>query len=336
MNIKDLAAQLGLSASTVSKAINDRADVSLRTRARVLEFVARSKYTADPSARRLRQQTSETIGFVLSAPQTRFAHPFFLDMLLGIEEGLSESQLQIIVMSSRSVEQEIEVFEKLVEHIRVDALLFSRTRVNDQRIEYLLDRGIPFVTFGRSSIARPFPFLDIDHTTVGRVGCERFISLGHKRIALLNTPSYLMISQHHRVGYQSALKAAGLPFLPELVVEGDISEEGGAYAMKQLLALDDPPTAIVCGQDLMAIGAMRAISEHGLKPGLDIGVIGGDNHPVGKIITPALTTFSADTYAAGRRMVELLCASLAGTDVHELQEIWTPTMILRSSDGAHR
>ena len=336
MNLKDLAEQLGLSVSTVSKAINGRGDVNPKTRVRVMEAVARERYSPDPAARRLRKQTSETIAFVLSAPQAHFAHPFFLDMLSGIDEELADSGLQVIVVSSRSVEQELECFERLVERIRVDALLFGRTRVHDARIEYLLDRGIPFVAFGRSEVERPFPFLDIDHTVVGRDGCARFIALGHQRIALVNTPAYLMISRHHRIGYERALQAASIPISPELYVEGEISEEGGAQAAHQLLDQPDRPTAIVCGHDLMAIGVMRAISERGYVAGRDIGVIGGDNHPVGNLISPALTTFSADTRAAGRRMVQLLLARLEGVPTEDLQEVWSPSLILRSSDGTRR
>jgi LacI family transcriptional regulator len=337
MNMTSLAKQLGLSVSTVSKAINGRPDINEQTRQLVLEAAAKANYSPDPAGRRLRQQSSDTIGFVLSAPQAHFAHPFFLDMLSGIEEELAETRFQVIIASARSVEQEMECFERLVGKMRVDALLFGRTRRDDQRIAYLLDKDIPFVAFGRSETeAGAFPSLDIDHTVVGRDGCARFVSLGHRRIALANTPGYLMVSEHHRLGYESALRAAGIPLQPELYLESDITEEGGARAAHQLLALADPPTAIVCGHDLMAIGVMRAIAETGLVPGRDVGVIGGDNHPVGQLVSPPLTTFSAETHAAGRRMVQMLLAHLGGTPAAELQEIWRPELILRSSDGPKR
>lgn len=336
MNMKDLAGQLGLSISTVSKAINGRSDINAETRQRVLDAAALANFSPDPAGRRLRQQSSDTIGFVLSAPQAHFAHPFFLDMLMGVEEELADTPFQVIVASARSVERELECFERLVDKLRVDALLFGRTRRDDPRIAYLLARDIPFVAFGRSEAAAAFPSLDIDHTVVGRDGCARFIALGHRRIALANTPGYLMLSHHHKTGYESALRAAAIDFEPGLCVEGEISEEGGARAAHQLLDLRDPPTAIVCGHDLMAVGVMRAISERGFVPGQDIGVIGGDNHPVGKLISPALTTFSAETHAAGRRMVQMLRARLDGTPAEALQEVWAPELILRSSDGPKR
>lgn len=171
---------------------------------------------------------------------------------------------------------------------------------------------------------------------VGRAGCARFIALGHRRIALVHSPEFLMFSHHQRVGYEAALRAAGIEFDPALCVEEAISEEGGVAAARRLLDLHDPPTAIVCGHDLVALGVIRAIGETGRTAGTDVGVIGGDDHPIGRYISPALTTFSAETHRAGKRMVEMLLARLAGTPASALQEVWTPELIVRASDGPRR
>jgi LacI family transcriptional regulator len=336
MNLQEFAAQLGLSVSTVSKAMNDRADVSAKTRETVLAAAAKLGFMPDPAGRRLRRQTSDTIGFVLSAPQAHFAHPFFLDMLSGIDEAVDGTDYQIIIASGRSVEREIDAFRRLVERHRVDGLMFGRTRRHDERIAYLLERDVPFVAFGRSETSDAFAYVDIDHTVVGRDGCARFVRLGHRRIALVNAPAYLMFSKHQRDGYKAALRAAGIKFDPRLYVEEDLSEEAGARAARQLLDSNDPPTAIVCGNDTVAIGVMRAVTEMGKVVGRDVGVIGGDDHPFGRLVTPALTTFSAETNKAGHRMVQMLLARLNGTPPAELQEVWNPSLIVRASDGLPR
>lgn len=336
MNIQELAATLNLSVSTVSKALNGRQDVSAETRQRVLEAAERLGFSPDPVARRLRRQSSDTIGFVLSAPQTSFAHPFFLDMLVGVNEVMDDSDYQVIVASARSVETEIEVFRRLIERQRVDALLFGRTRRRDERIAYLLERDIPFVAFGRSETSGDFPYVDIDHSVVGRSGCARFIALGHRRIALVHAPDYLMFSHLERLGYMEALRAAEITFDPVLCVEAAMTEDGGADAARRLLQLPDPPTAILCGHDLVAIGVLRGIAETGRVPGRDVGVIGGDNHPIGRYVQPALTTFSAETHRAGQRMAEMLLERLTGKPPRQLQEAWAPELIIRASDGPHR
>jgi LacI family transcriptional regulator len=333
MNIQELAAALKLSVSTVSKALNDRDDVSPATRKRVLEAAERYGFSPDPAARRLRSQSVDTVAFVVSPPQTSFAHPFFLDMLMGVNDGMESSGLQVIVASARSVETELDVFKRLIERQRVGGLLFGRTRRHDERIAYLLERDIPFVAFGRSETSNDFPYVDIDHRVVGRAGCARFIALGHRRIALVHAPEYLMFSHLERLGYTDALRAAGIRFDKSLCVEAAISEEGGADATRRLLELPDPPTAIVCGHDLIALGVLRGIAETGRVPGRDVGVIGGDNHPIGRYVQPALTTFSAETHRAGKRMAEMLLERLAGKSPQELQEVWAPELIVRSSDG---
>jgi LacI family transcriptional regulator len=336
VDIKEFAAHLKLSVSTVSKAMNGRADVSRDTRERVLKAAAELGFSPDPAGRRLRRQSSDTIGFVISAPQTQFAHPFFLNMLSGIDEALDGTNYQVIIASGRTVETEIDVFKRLVEKQRVDALLFGRTRRHDERIEYLLERDIPFVAFGRSESSQDFPFVDIDATVVGRDGCGRFIALGHRRIALVHPPEYLMFSYCQRLGYEEALRAAGIPLDPALCVEEAMTEEGGLRAARALLALPNPPTAFVCGQDMVAVGVMRAIAEAGKVVGQDVGVIGGDDHPVARLVTPPLTTFTAETNRVGKRLVEMLLARLDGADPRTLQEVWRPELILRSSDGPPR
>ncbi|CAE6779034.1 substrate-binding domain-containing protein [Paraburkholderia sp. SEWSISQ10-3 4] len=336
MNIQELAAHLQLSVSTVSKAINGKSDVNAKTRQRVLDAAAQFGFSADAAARRLRTQTSDLIAFVLSAPQAHFAHPFFLNMLMGIDENLEHSRYQLVVSSARSAEHEMQVLKRLVEVQKVDGVLFGRTLRQDPRIAYLLERKVPFVAFGRSETPGEFAYLDIDHTVVGREGCARCVTLGHRRIGLVNAPNTLMFSHHQRLGYEGALRAASIPFDETLYIEADMTEEGGLAAARQMLEADDPPTAIISGHDLVAVGIYRAITERGLVPGRDIAVIGGDDHPFGTLLSPALTTFSAETLKAGKRMSEMLLAQLDGTPVNELQEVWSPDFIPRSSDGSPR
>jgi LacI family transcriptional regulator len=334
INLVELSRHLGLAVSTVSKALNDRTDVSEATKQRVLEAAKELGFSPDPAGRRLRRQASETIGFVLSPPQTHFAHPFFLDLLMGIDHGLAKTPFQLVIVTARTLETELESFRRLVELQRVDAVMFGRTRRDDARIHYLQERSVPFVALGRSETGDPFPFVDIDRTVAGRNGTARFIGLGHRRIGLLGTPGYLMMSHYLQKGYHAALKAAGLPFDPDLLVETDMSEEGGLRGARQILASKNPPTAIMCGHDLIATGAMQAIRETGRRPGSDVAIIGCDNHPLGPYLSPPLTTFSAPTFDAGHRMVELLLAFMDDRSPEGLQEIWSPELILRSSHGA--
>lgn len=336
MNIQEFASLLGLSVSTVSKALNGREDVSPATRQKILAAAQEHGFSPDPTARRLRRQATDTVAFVISPPQVSFAQPVFLDMLVGVNEVMDAGGYQVIIATARTVETELDVFKRLIGRQRIDAVLFGRTRRHDERIAYLLENDIPFVAFGRSETSQDYSYVDIDRHVVGRAGCARFIALGHRRIALIHTPDYLMLSHFERTGYREALHGAGIPFDDALCVEAAIQEDDGARAVRALLELADPPTAFVCGHDFIAMGAMRAIAETGRIPGRDIGVIGADNHPIGSYLQPPLTTFSADTERAGRRMAEMLIERLDGRPARELQEVWTPELIIRASDGSPR
>ena len=336
LNLRDFSKRIGLSTSTVSRALNDYDDVNEETRKKVVAAARRLGYSADPTARRLRSGSSDTIAFVLSQPQAQFANAFFLDMVTGINEGLAESPYHLIVTSAKSAEDELPSFKRLVSKQRVDAIIFSRIHRVDSRIAFLQDVGLPFVTLGRNDQQQPYAFIYIDHEFMGREGCARFVALGHRRIALLNTSPHLMASEYRRRGYRLALKSAGLPFDARLVAQEDLSEDGGLRGARKLLAQPNPPTAILCGHDLIAIGALRAIKEQGRAPGRDVAVIGSDNNPLGRFTDPPLTTFAARMQDAGRHLAEMLLALLGGTPVSELQETWIPELLVRKSDGLPR
>lgn len=333
MKIEEFARRIGMPVSTISKALNGYADVSAETRAHVLRAARRLGYSPNPLGRRLRQKSSDAIGFVLSPPQTGFAHPFFLNMLMGIDEGLVETGYHLIITTARSLESEVDTFKRLVEKQHVDAMIFSRTRRNDPRIAYLQKRRIPFATFGRSETGKPFPFVDIDYAAAGREGVRRLLARGHRRIALVNSPTHYMFSCYRRQGYEAALRDCGIAPDPDLYVEEDITEDGGAHGLQRLMRAASPPTAVLCGHDLMAIGVMRALVAAGKRPGQDVAVIGSDDDPIGRYFNPALTTFSAETRRAGQRIVQLLLAAMQGTPAKALQEVWTPQLIPRASDG---
>jgi LacI family transcriptional regulator len=333
MNLTKFAEAIGLSISTVSRALNGYGDVNEDTRRRVKEAAERLGYRPNAAGRRLRTGRVEAIGFVLAAPERSFANFFQLELLAGIDEALRETAFHLIVMTARSAEDELASLQRLVEMRQVDGMLLCRTRRKDERMLYLHRRGIPFAAVGRSDGVPPFPSLDIDHGVIGREACARLIALGHRSIGLVNTPASFMFSGHARRGYEKALAHAGMRRQRDLIVEGDMTEEGGRDAARCLLALAAPPTAMICGNDEMALGALRAIEEAGLLAGRDVAVIGCDDSPLARYAEPKLTTFRAPFRAAGRRVTEMLMRSLEGTDAGVLQEVWAPELVARASDG---
>jgi len=333
LNLTQFARTIGLSASTVSRALNGYSDVNEETRERVKQAAERLGYRASAVGRRLRTGRAEAIGLVLAPPQGSFANFFHLELLAGIDEALRASEYHLVVTTAKSDQDELESLRRMVEHRQVEAMLLCRTRRSDERIIWLQQQGFPFAAVGRSETAAAFPSLDIDHAASARQACERLIGLGHRRIALINTPAALMFSAHARQGYEQALQAAGLRRSRALVAQAAMTEEAGHAATSALLALASPPTALICGDDVQALGALAALEQAGLRAGQDVAVIGCGDSPMARYANPPLTTFRAPFRAAGRRVTEMLFRAMGGTPGAELQEVWTPELVVRGSDG---
>jgi LacI family transcriptional regulator len=333
MKLKDFAAALGLAPGTVSRALNGYSGVGAETRARVLAEAERLGYRADRLGRMLRTGRTETVGVLLSPPQGGFNNPFFVDWLEGIDRALADTPYTVLVTAARSAEDEMRRLARLVETLGVEGVLFARTRRDDPRLPYLQSRGVPFVTLGRTEATQPHPWVDIDHAVVGREAAARLAARGHRRIALLNTAEELMYSTHALAGFREGLRTSGLDPAKAPVLHDAPTEAGGEAAMRALLARAGPrPTAALCGNDLMAAGATRALAAAGLRAGADMALIGCNDHPLCALLDPPLTSFTAPVGHAGERCAALLLELLGGGD--PAPELISPRLVPRASDPA--
>lgn len=333
-DIRRVAAEAGVSIATVSRVLNNPSRVSLQTRERVLEAAERLGYRPNPLGQRLRKGRAETIGVVIPAPQGRFADSFFLELLAGLGEGLSEVGLDLLVTTCPPGPEEMACYRRLAQGKRVDGLVLARTRRHDERILYLLEQEIPFVSNGRSDrISEPFPYLDIDGEYGFHQATRHLLHLGHRGIAFIGAPHELNFAQHRLAGYRRALAEANIQIQPAWVLEGDLSEESGYRLTQTLLNFPEAPTALLCANDLMALGALRALRERGFKAGQEVSVIGYDDIPLAHYTDPPLSTVHQPFREMGQRLVEMLLARLSGVPISELQEVWVPELILRGSDG---
>ncbi|MDJ1006362.1 MAG: LacI family DNA-binding transcriptional regulator [Paracoccaceae bacterium] len=328
--IRDVAAHTGLSVSTVSRALNGYADVNADTRLRVERAARHLGYRASFAASMLRSSQTQTVTFMVSKPWTKFVDPFFLALLDGIEMVLQAQGYDLQIVMAREFDKEIDLIRRAVERNRCDGLLFGRTRPDDERIDYLQARGFPFVTIGQTS-RNDHDWIDRDHFVIAKTATERLIRLGHTRIAYLSTPYRYTYSHHARDGYRAALEAAGLAHDPALELECFLSRRTGSDAMSELISRGSEPTAVFCGNDMIALSAMDAMRAFGLEPGRDISVIGCDDIPIASAVTPALTTFSQNLDAIGMRMGRMILAKLGGA-TERLQEIVECRMITRDTD----
>nr|WP_321574745.1 substrate-binding domain-containing protein [Paraburkholderia franconis] len=313
-NLKALASALGLSRTTVSRALNGYDDVSEATRQRVAEAARALGYHADPTARRLATGRADAIGIVYPFGASDLGDPRFCEVVAGITEALGERDMDLIIASARP-NAELETYRRLVEGRSVDGLIVARTRMDDRRVALLQERNFPFVAYGRTNAEQPYWWFDFDNEAGARAATQRLIDFGHRRIALISAPLAMTFAAQRREGFVSALRDAGLAPLPELMVESTFDGAGGHDAATALLNLAEPPTAVLVDNNLAGAGTFRAIIDSGRKPGRDVSLIVYDGVPSDVSHPYAVTAVTQPTgHASGKAIAELMLNAIADRD----------------------
>lgn len=339
MSIQTLAQDLGLSISTVSRALNGYPDVAPRTRERVVQRAAELGYRPHPGARSMKSRKSHAVGVIL--PMDERGGPFINSLyssLLGAIAGELDARgftLLVTTHFSASVHDEVNRYEHLIHSRLVDGFVIVRTLLNDPRVKLLHDREVPFVTYGRSQLSLEHPWVDTDNERAFEMATQRQIRHGHRRIGLLNGPGLYTFAKLRRDGYEQALRQAGIEPNAEWILEGDLTESSGYSLSRRLLGLAVRPTALICANDAMAIGAIAACREHGLKIGKDMAIMGYGNSDASRYCDPPLTTIEHKVAENGRHLGQLLLARLE-QQASALNSYLEPVdIIARQSDGLH-
>ncbi len=331
VTLRDIARRLGLSVTTVSRALAGYDDVAPETRERVRQVAQAMGYRPHAWARRLRQQRTDTLGFIIPTHGPRFSDPFFSELLAGIGNEAARHDYDLLVSTRGPGADELTVYERMVADRRVDGFLLVRTRRDDARVRFLLERGVPFVAFGRTEVPGDYPWVDVD----GEAGLYALTRLclqaGHRRIGFINAPADLMYAHHRLAGYRRALAEFGVAYDPALVLTGDLTEQGGYDAARRLLALQPRPTALLAANDLMALGVLTAVREAGLRVGDQVAVAGFDDIPLAAHAQPPLTTVHQPIYDIGRRIAAMLIARLREPTAPAEHILLTPRLVVRAS-----
>ena len=299
-----------MSVSTVSRALNGYSDVNPQTRSRIEATAREIGYTANYAASVLRRQRTRTVTYIASKPWTKFVDPFHLGLFDGLEAALQVEGYDLHVVMARDFDGEMKIIQRLVEMGRCDGVIFGRTRPFDERIDYLMEREFPFVTLGRTH-RNDHDWVDRDHYRIGNAATRRLIELGHERIATLSTPLCYTFSEAAVQGYRDALREAGIAHDPAMEAECSPSQTG-EEVFGDMVAGGAAPTAVFCGNDIIATGVISGARRHGLEPGRDFAVIGCDDVPLATYLRPALTTFAQDLDAVGRTMGQMILSRLDG------------------------
>ena len=326
MTIGDVAAQAGVSIATVSKVINGRYGVAPATLERVQAVIDELGYESSLVARSLRSRRTNVLGIVVADIE-----PFSAELLKGAGAAIRERGYELIVYSGSGHGKDHSGWERRyisrLGGTLTDGIILVTPTVVD------VDDGTPVVAVDPHTGPSSLPSVHSDNLAGAITATRHLLELGHRRIGFLAGRPDLESARQREQGYCRALSDAGLPVDTNLIRVGDYDLEMSQEPARQLLTLDDRPTAVFAANDLSAMQTMHVARSLGLAIPGDVSVVGFDNIPESALIEPPLTTIDQSIQEMGRRAVELLIAVIEG-DTGLTQQVTLPTrLVVRQSTG---
>lgn len=334
VNLKQLAAMLSLSQTTVSRALNGYPEVAEETRRRVADAAKRHGYRPNPSARRLATGKAGMIGYIMPTGASVDIDPHFVEFLSGLGDYARTHELDL-ALSPTTPEEEETTYRRVVANKQVDAVYISAPRHADRRIGLLEELGIPYIVHGRSEgLPFDYPYLDIDNDGAFAEATNLLVQLGHRRIGLINGDAEQTFAIHRERGVRRALKAHGLALADHDRRNVVMTEENGYRAARLLLEREDRPTALICSSLLLTLGIVRAMRDIGLSIPDDVSLVSHDD--VFTFLKPEgfpvpLATTRSPIRAAGQRIAERLAARITGMETGPKEEVWPVDLVVRGS-----
>ncbi len=331
VKIQDVARRAGVSSATVSRVLANKPHVSEEVRRRVLAAVEELGYQPSRVARSLRAQRSKIIGLIISDIQ----NPFFTSLVRAVEDVAYKHQYAVFLCNSDEDIEKETLYIDLMRAERVAGVVISPTRETDNPCQKLIEVNVPVVAVDRRILD-----LEVDTVVVDNVGAafnlvRHLINDGHRHIGAVIGSSIATTGRERREGYVRALEAHGLPILPHLIRTGLPKEAVGYQLTGELLDLPDRPTALFTGNNLLTVGALRAIHERGLRIPDDIALVAFDELDWMSLIKPNLTVVAQPTYELGKTATNLLLNRIENS-AHPPQEVvLNPPLIIRQSCAHH-
>jgi LacI family transcriptional regulator len=333
LTLEDIARKAGVSRSTVSRVINGHPNVSESVRQRVSQVIRKTGYHPNVAARSLASQRSWMIGLVLPRSVSAFfTDPYYHHLTQGIAQAcnLYDYTLGLFLIGSR--EDEEKIFPRISHRGSLDGILLQSGQSGDQLASRLINSKIPLVIVGRPFNPDSASYIDVDNVDAAYGATVHLIRQGRQRVAFISGPENLTVSIDRKQGYLKALNERGRVVEPSLMVQGEFTEASGYHAMRQLLPAK--PDAVFVASDSMAFGAMRAVSEAGLKIPGDVALVGFDDLPVTAPSKPSLTTVRQPVLQFGTLAVEILIDVIENGLQPPRRLTLTTELIVRESCGA--
>ncbi|MCD4720131.1 MAG: LacI family transcriptional regulator [Desulfobacula sp.] len=325
--ILDVAKLAGVSTATVSRVINSPETVRVETREKVVRAMKMCNYKYNALARGFVTKQSNTIGLIIPT----INNPVFAESTRGVQDFADLKKTQVILGNTYYQYKQEESLVETLREKQVDGLIITTTNLKGIILKTLLDEGFPFVLLYSTVKTGPLSAVGIDNYQGGYRATEHLVKFGHERIGMVaGNFSISDRSLHRWYGYRQCLKNNGIPYDKDLLAQTDYSLTGGRDSVKQLLSLQNPPTAVFCSNDYLAFGAMKGARELGLNLPEDLSIVGFDDVQIASYVVPGLTTIHQPAYEMGKMGTKLLFQRIKG-QAKPVQLMMESSLIVRES-----
>ncbi|MEM7129690.1 MAG: LacI family DNA-binding transcriptional regulator [Chloroflexota bacterium] len=332
VGIEDVAQKAGVSIATVSRVLADKPHVSQKARQAVLTAVHELGYRPNQAARNLRSQTSKRLGLLISDIQ----NPFFTVMARAVEDIAYEREYLVMLCNTDEDAQRESLYIDLMVSEQVAGVILSPIASTGEAVQQLTDAGIPVVLVDRHIPNAQFDSVVGENFNTTKRLILHLIEKGHKRIGAIIAAPSVSTGSERQEGYIQALYERGISFDPNLLLGGGPKAANGYELTQQLLGLPDPPTAIFSGNNLLTIGALRAIHNAGLSIPEQIALVAYDDMDWMFVMQPSLTVVSQPVYEMGKQAAQLMLQRIDEPQMHPVNIVLEPTILFRGSSGTKR
>ncbi|MCK6628292.1 MAG: LacI family transcriptional regulator [Anaerolineae bacterium] len=334
VTIKDVAAQAGVSYQTVSRVINNQANVTEKTRGRVQQAIETLNFRPNLAARSLARRRSNIIGLIVPYDADYlFRDPNLLAQISSIDAEANARGYNLLLSTAAGSDNGLEAYERFVRNQVADGALVVETAAGAAGNQLLNHNNYFYVSLGYDLSHTRKYFVHADDRRGAGEATRHLLQKGHRRIGIINGPPIGAIgaTQERLTGYMEALAEAGIIFDPCLMVYGDYTRPSGQQATEKLLALSDPPTAIFAFNDRMAMGAIWKLKSAGLRVPEDVAVVGFDDIPAAADFSPPLTTVRLSGAQVGRVAAQMLFKLIEGEPIESPEVVLPAELIVRQS-----
>ncbi|GAC1468958.1 MAG: substrate-binding domain-containing protein [Ktedonobacteraceae bacterium] len=331
VKIMDVARYVGVSSATVSRVISHSAGVRPDVRARVLAAMEELGYQPNRVARSLRVQRSTIIGLIISDIQ----NPFFITLVRAVEDIAYQNHFAIFLCNTDEDVEKEKLYIDLMQAERVAGVIISPSREKDDPCKKLIESRVPVVVIDRKMSDVEVDTVVVDNKRGAYALVDHLVADGHRRIGAVLGTLAATTGRERKEGYIQALTQHDLPFLPELLRIGRPQDDAGYQLTKELLALPLPPSALFTGNNLLTVGALKAIQEQNLRIPDDIALVAFDGIAWMSVFQPEITRIQQPTYAIGQTAARLLLQRIADSEQPVQQVVLEPELIVRQSCAHH-